>query len=76
MASRKVISGEADSITAIAHELDVAIALTAVGSKLLSIKNATTEKFVIDKDGNLRLMIIEGTIGTNAYGGRLATIKF
>ena len=55
----KSISGEADGASAVAHELDTSATYSTSGAKLLSVKNATTEKFAIDKDGN---MTISGTI--------------
>jgi hypothetical protein len=51
MASRKAISGEADGVSAVAHEFDTIASMTTAGAKLLSIKNAGAEIFSIDKDG-------------------------
>lgn len=44
-------SNEVDGSTAIAHEFDTVNALTSPGAKILSIKNAGTEVFSVDKDG-------------------------
>ncbi len=44
-----------DSASAIAHDFDQAFSLTTAGAKLVSVKNATVEKFFIDKDGNTTL---------------------
>ncbi|MBU0535301.1 tail fiber domain-containing protein [Patescibacteria group bacterium] len=48
-----VNSNVADSSTAIAFLLASNNTLSTQGAKLLSLKNASTEKFYIDKDGNL-----------------------
>ena len=55
MAGTKInsTSGVADGASAIGHELDTITSLATGGAKLLSIKNATVEKFAIDKDGNI-----------------------
>jgi parallel beta-helix repeat protein len=51
LASRKVISGESDGASAVAHELDTVADLVTEGAKLLSIKNAGNEVWSVDKDG-------------------------
>lgn len=51
MANLKYRSGTVDGATAIAHELDTIASYVTTGSKLLSIKNAGTEKFSIRFDG-------------------------
>jgi hypothetical protein len=53
LSTGKVESGVADGASAVAHTLDVTAALTTVGAKLLSIKNAGVEKFALDKDGKI-----------------------
>ncbi|MBI5621537.1 hypothetical protein HY933_01575, partial [Candidatus Falkowbacteria bacterium] len=45
-------SGVANSSTAVGFTLNTA-SLTTQGAKLLSLQNASTEKFYVDKDGNL-----------------------
>jgi len=45
-------SGVADGATAIGHEFDTKTSLVTAGAKILSVKNAGTEKFSVDKDGN------------------------
>ena len=52
MAKLKFKSGVTDGASAIAHELDTQNSLVTGGAKLLSIKNAGTEKFALNKDGS------------------------
>ncbi|MBT3249409.1 MAG: site-specific integrase [Candidatus Pacebacteria bacterium] len=75
-----LLSGVADSASAVAYTLDTDNALSTYGSKLLSISNAGTEKMYLDKDGNLYVSgnIITGSGGytllvTNKSGDSVAT---
>lgn len=43
----------ADGASAIAHKLDTANNLTTAGAVLFTVRNASVEKFFIDKDGNV-----------------------
>jgi hypothetical protein len=45
----------ADGATVIAYIFDTSVALTVAGAKIASIRNATVEKFSIDKDGNVNI---------------------
>ena len=66
-----VTSGVTDSSTAVGFNLNTA-SMTTQGSKLLSLQNASTEKFYIDKDGNL---YTAGTILSGNGDGMLMTNK-
>jgi len=65
-------SGAADGATAIGHEFDTKESLVTAGAKLLSVKNAGTEKFSVDKDGNVNTQSVitvapaAGSAGINA----------
>lgn len=56
----KLIAGEANGASAIAHELDTIAAYSTAGAKLLSVKSQGIEKFVVDKDG----VITTGSAGS------------
>jgi len=51
-----VYSGVTDSASAVSFTLSTYNALTTSGAKLLSIENAETEKFAVDKDGNITVV--------------------
>lgn len=61
----KFIARVVDGATAVGVTIDTANALTMSGAKLLSILNATVEKFSVDKDGSVSAGTITGT-GKNA----------
>jgi len=65
-ASGTFLSTVADSGSAIAYNFDTLIALTAPGAKLLSIKNAGSEKMSLDKDGVLALYNSDSMIYNSA----------
>ena len=58
-------SGVADGATAIAFDLDSNVSMATAGSKLLSLKNATVEKFSVNKDGGFTA----AQVGTISAGG-------
>lgn len=57
----------ADSGSSIAYTLDTYNTLSTTGAKLLSLKNATSEKFYIDKDGGVQT--ISSIRSTSVLGG-------
>jgi hypothetical protein len=70
-------SSIADSASTIAHTLDTTVSLVTGGAKLLSIKNAGTEKASVDQLGNIRAGgsgVTPIVLDPNTYGSTWAGI--
>ena len=72
----RIFSNVADGSSAIGFKLNVTNAFSSSGAKLLSVQNATVEKFAIDKDGHITvyghyksLQTTAPTIGTPSNCG-------
>lgn len=62
----RMLSGVADGASALAYKLDTTNSLTTNGAALLSVQNATVEKFSIDKSGNLLIQgVVNGPAATS-----------
>lgn len=71
-----IYPGVADGASAIAYDLSTVNSLTTSGAKLFSLKNGSTEKFAVDKDGSVTTsgnFVHLFRPGTTSNGAKLVT---
>jgi hypothetical protein len=75
VAALSLRGSSADGVSAVGVVIDNSTSLATTGSKILSIRNATVEKFYVDKDGYLGATTIKGAAAADqpTFGAELLT---